>query len=240
MMTRLITAMLAVIFGYASADADEIFTHTFVYVRWVGREVLAIERSSRTSAVGRIVIGKDASFEAQFCRSESGFDCFFSPVFSFAVPRCYDGSVSKWTVHGIDFEVIDRHVRMRIFGRELTNLFVIRAPPGATEHGRRSGRPSDYLFSPEFGLVGFSSYGVGPTYWLAGEYGFGRPCSCANRLKGASDQQPLRAFDSVRWRRGCAETGPAGSSRSLESEFAVRSFSGQTPPQCSQRRRDSW
>ena len=157
-------AMLASTLVCMTASAQ-----SYRYVRWIGVEGLTIEEPAGRTLEGRIVVGKDAFLQTEFCKAGSDYYCFFSTHHAFAVPKKLDSYSSEWTVRGVRFELVARELSVSILGRRVGNLFMIRSPADATATG---GKPWLYLYSARDGLVALGSEDLRATYWLESEVGF--------------------------------------------------------------------
>lgn len=145
----------------------------FEYIGWFDRDIIQF----RIDHEGGPRIGyHDALSIAEVCEVDSEYLCFFTLRLAFAVPKQISPEVSKWTIRGTTFELVERDLSISLLGTRIDNLLLIKSPASATLRGRRSGKAAFYLYSAERGLIGFGDEpGLGPTttYWLVGKRGFG-------------------------------------------------------------------
>ena len=168
-------------FACMTANAE-----SYRYVRWIGLDRLTIEAPDGNASKGRIVVANDALFQTDFCKPSDDYYCFFSAHHAFAVPKMLKEDVKEWTVHGRRFELVDRNVRVSVFGRMIDGLTVVRSPANATV----AGEPWLYLYSPRDGLVAFGSEDLRSTFWLEGGAGFGAGASRSSSAQQRVEHLP--------------------------------------------------
>ena len=147
----------------------------FLYQGWLGdREIYVIAPPSE-GAKSAVTFGGDAIFEHEFCDDCDSFVCVFARDISFAVPRII-GKQDEWEFKGHKFEVAERNIRQRLFGREISGLLLIRTPPKAEFHWEPGTSQNYYLYSPASGLLAFSwsrASGASVVFWSQAPVGFG-------------------------------------------------------------------
>jgi len=165
------TPLFAVSISFLAIQAHA--AETFTYVAWIHDEVVSIEQPENGTN-GSVIHAQDAVFESEFCAQASEYLCVFSPIYAFAIPSRFDGSVRTWSVNSTTFEVVESGLTVSIFGAEVSDVSLIRTPAAATLLGKETATPTFSLYSPEHGLIGFRIPKSLEVYWLVGDIGFGR------------------------------------------------------------------
>lgn len=176
-MNQLIKFMVICIFLMSmNCFADE--RRKFKYVGWFDRNFKTIIEPLSSSEDGRFVIGSDGINEATFCSVDDDYVCIFSQAYAFSFPKANTELPPSWKLHGVTYQVVRQGISLSLWGREITDAYLIETPRDANLAGRQRGKSTYTLFSRELGVLGFS-FGFSPegeadeVYWLMGAKGFG-------------------------------------------------------------------
>jgi len=168
-MNYLISIAFLTALGSAVADGSDA-TEKYAYIRWIGSDRFTIEPPVGERAKGQIVVADHAFFETEFCPPEAEYFCFyFFSHFAFAVPKVVDAT-DEWTVQGVHYRVVEHDVSVRVFGRNIDSVFVIRRDAIV---GWPSDKPWIYLYSARMGLLAIGTEDLKAVWWLEGDVGFG-------------------------------------------------------------------
>lgn len=174
-MKMLVVILLLGSLAASAAGADD-KRSAHGYRGWVDSQTLVIKEPATGSTQGSVVIGGDAVYEADFCNQDSGYSCFTSQAYAFAVPKRLEPGVSKWTVGGLSFEIVREGMELSLLGSRISGLLLIKLPAGAKYGAEPTDRDAFYLYSAERGLVAFGfdpAYPYATTYWMESRVGFG-------------------------------------------------------------------
>lgn len=150
--------------------------HNFSYLGWLyGNETYKLKVSIDKPTEGWLIYGGDVIEKITYCEPSSGFYCFFSRSLAFAVPK-NTLSAKEWVVQGTKFKVSEEKLDITIFGARFDNLYVIESPANATLVGKHTNKPTYWLYSQKYGVIGFGLNSIPDNrsivYWLKGTAGF--------------------------------------------------------------------
>lgn len=154
-------------FGLADESNSE-----FNYFLWETASDSQMLRSEITISPNskQIISGGHSFTEAEFCSPDDEMVCVGSRHFSFAAPKTTLRPNDTWSFNHHNFRVISCDNKFQLLGVPFKNVCLL-----GSEDPREEGYETEWLYSQEKGLLGFTRIFEGreSPFWLVEQRGFG-------------------------------------------------------------------
>lgn len=145
----------------------------YVYISF-GDGVQKYTINMESQEYGSVYRGRDIKSEAFFCNSFSRFICVISFDISFSVPKDIGNSIAEWEFDYRLYELVAKNVTLDILGHSYSDLYVISGPKSKfLNYVDYPYTQRKYIYSKEYGLLGFIDNNDGTVFWSVSEKGFG-------------------------------------------------------------------